>query len=57
MKMINWDETKERLKLKINTLTDDNLLFVKEKQEELLSRLQAKLGLTREAIIKIISEL
>jgi hypothetical protein len=57
MTMINWDETKERLKQKINLLTDDNLHFVKEKQEELLIRLEAKLGLTREAIIKLISKL
>jgi hypothetical protein len=55
--MVNWDETKERLKEKIITLTDDNLLFVKEKQEKLLSRLEVKLGQTREAIIKIISKL
>jgi hypothetical protein len=33
------------------------LHFVKEKQEELLIRLEAKLGLTREAIIKLISKL
>jgi hypothetical protein len=55
--MVNWDETKERLKQKISTLTDDNLLFVREKQEELLRRLEAKLGQTREVIIKIISKL
>jgi hypothetical protein len=55
--MINWEETKERLKQKISTLTDDNLLFVKEKQEKLLNRLEAKLGQTREAIMKIISNM
>lgn len=55
--MINWEETKERLKQKISTLTDDKLFFVREKHEELLNRLEAKLGQTREAIIKIISNL
>jgi len=55
--MLNWNETKMRLKQKISILTDDNLPFVKEKQEELLSRLEAKLGQTREAIIKIISNM
>ena len=55
--MVNWEETKEKLKRKISTLTDDNLLPAIEKQEELLSRLEAKLGQTREAIIKIISKL
>lgn len=55
--MVNWDETKERLKQKINIRTEGNLLLAKEKQEELLSRLEAKLGQPREAIIKIISKL
>ena len=55
--MANWDETKARLKQKISELTDDNLLFAKEKQEKLLCRLEGKLGQTREAIIKIISNL
>lgn len=55
--MVSWEETKERLKQKISTLTDDNLLPAIEKQEELLSRLEVKLGQTREVIIRIISKL
>jgi hypothetical protein len=55
--MANWDETKERLKKQLRKITDNNLLIVKEKQEEVLVRLEAKLGQTREAILKIISEL
>jgi uncharacterized protein YjbJ (UPF0337 family) len=38
-------------------LTDDDLLFVEGKQDELLGRLQSKLGKTKEEIRKIISEL
>jgi hypothetical protein len=52
--MGNWDETKARLKEKISALTDGNRLLVKE---ELLSRLAAKLGETREVVISIISKL
>jgi hypothetical protein len=55
--MANWDETKERLKRQIRKLTNSNLLIAKENQEELLIKLEAKLGQTREVIIKIISEL
>jgi hypothetical protein len=43
------------IETKISTPTDDNLLFIKEEQEVLLTRLEAKPGQTREAIIKIIS--
>jgi hypothetical protein len=57
MTMANWDETKVRLKQKISELTDDKLPFVKERQEGLLNRLEAKLGQTREAIIKLISNM
>jgi uncharacterized protein YjbJ (UPF0337 family) len=38
-------------------LTEDDLLFVKGKQEELMGRLQVKLGKTKEEIQKIIAEL
>jgi uncharacterized protein YjbJ (UPF0337 family) len=53
----NWNETKGKLKQKFAMLTDDDLLFVKGKQDELLGRLQVKLGKTKEEIRRIISEL
>ena len=53
----NWNETKGKLKQKFAMLTDDDLLFVEGKQDELLGRLQSKLGKTKEEIRKIISEL
>jgi uncharacterized protein YjbJ (UPF0337 family) len=34
----NWHETKGKLKQKFALLTDDDLLFVKGKQEELMGR-------------------
>lgn len=55
--MANWAETKEKLKQKINEIAEDNLFAVKEQKDELLSKLEAKLGKTREAIIKIIAEM
>ena len=53
----NWNETKGKLKQKFALLTDDDLLLVKGKQDELLGRLQIKLGKTKEELHKIISNL
>jgi uncharacterized protein YjbJ (UPF0337 family) len=53
----SWKEKKGKLKQKFATLTDNDLLFVDGKQDELLGRLQVKLGKTKEEIKKIISEL
>ncbi len=53
----NWNEAKGKLKQKFAILTENDLLLVEGKQDELLGRLQVKLGKTREEITKIISEL
>ncbi len=53
----NWNETKGKLKQKFALLTDNDLLLVEGKQDEMLGRLQIKLGKTREEIQKFISEL
>ena len=53
----NWKETKRKLKLKFVVLTDSDLLFVKGRQNEMLGRLQGKLGKTKEEIILLISKL
>jgi uncharacterized protein YjbJ (UPF0337 family) len=53
----NWNELKGKLKQKFAVLTDNDLLFVKGKKEEMLARLQIKLGKTKEDIHKIIAEL
>lgn len=53
----NWNETKGKLKQKFAMLTDSDLLFIEGKQEEMLGRLQIKLGKTKEEIHKVISEL
>ena len=53
----NWKETKGKLKQKFALLTEDDLLLVEGKQEELLGRLQVKLGKSREEIRKLIYDL
>ncbi len=53
----NWNETKGKLKQKYATLTDDDTLLIEGKQDELLGRLQVKLGFTKAEIHKIVSQL
>jgi uncharacterized protein YjbJ (UPF0337 family) len=53
----NWNETKGKLKQKFATLTDDDLLLAEGKQDEMVGRLQTKLGKTKEEIHELISGL
>ncbi|MHB1688707.1 MAG: CsbD family protein [Ignavibacteriaceae bacterium] len=53
----NWSELSGKLKQKFANLTDDDLLFKEGKEEELLGRLQQKLGKTKEQIRKLIEKL
>ncbi|HEX7458158.1 MAG TPA: CsbD family protein [Ginsengibacter sp.] len=53
----NWNEVAGKLKQQFANLTDDDLLFQKGKEEELLGRLQTKVGKTKEELRKIISKL
>lgn len=53
----NWNETKGKLKQQFAILTDDDLLLVEGKQDEMIGRLQARLGKTKEAIHTLISEI
>ena len=46
----NWNHIKGRLKSKYGELTDDDLTYVEGKEDELLGRLQKKLGKTEEEI-------
>lgn len=52
----NWNEISGKLKQKFATLTDDDLLFAEGKEEELLGRLQQKLGKTKEELREMISK-
>lgn len=53
----NWHEQKGKLKQKFAELTDDDLMFAEGKKEEMLGRVQIKLGKTKEELHKILSEL
>jgi uncharacterized protein YjbJ (UPF0337 family) len=53
----NWEEQKGKLKQKFATLTDNDLLFAEGKKEEMLGKLQIKLGKTKEEIHEIIGGL
>jgi uncharacterized protein YjbJ (UPF0337 family) len=46
----NWNEVKGKLKQKYGQLTDDDLTFAEGKEDELLGRLQNKLGRTKEEL-------
>jgi len=53
----NWAEQKGKLKQKFAELTDDDLLYVEGKKDEMLGKLQIKLGKTKEELHTIISSL
>ena len=46
----SWNEVKGKLKQKYGNLSDDDLTFAEGKDEELLGRLQKKLGRSKEEI-------
>jgi uncharacterized protein YjbJ (UPF0337 family) len=53
----DWNQIKGKLKQKFAMLTDNDLLLLDGKQDELLGRLQTKLGKSKEELQKLISEL
>jgi uncharacterized protein YjbJ (UPF0337 family) len=53
----NWDEQKEKLKAKFSNLTDEDLDYEEGKRDEMLERVQIKLGKTGEELTAIIAGL
>jgi uncharacterized protein YjbJ (UPF0337 family) len=53
----DWNIAKGKLKQLYANLTDDDLVFVKGKEEELIGRLQQKLGKTKQDIRDLIRRL
>ena len=53
----NWNEQKGKLKQKFAVLTDDDLLLLEGKKDEMLGRIQKKLGKTKEELHNIIKSL
>ena len=46
----SWNEIKGKLKQKYGQLTDDDLMFADGKEDELLGRLQKRLGRTKDEL-------
>lgn len=53
----NWNEIKAKLKQRFTKLTNNDILLIEGKQKEILERLQARLGKTKEELHKLITEL
>jgi uncharacterized protein YjbJ (UPF0337 family) len=53
----SWNEIKGKLKQKYGQLTDDDLAFAEGKEDELLGRLQKRLGKTKDELRAEIEEM
>lgn len=53
----NWNELKGKLRQQYAMLTDQDLEFAIGKKEELLGRLETKLGKTKEQLQELLSNL
>lgn len=53
----SWNEQKGVLKQRFAELTDNDLLFAEGKKDEMIGKLQIKLGKTKEEMEKIFLEL
>jgi uncharacterized protein YjbJ (UPF0337 family) len=53
----HWNEIKGKLKQKYAILSDDDLLLLEGKHDELIGRLGVKLGKSKNEMQKIISDL
>ena len=53
----NWNTTKGKLKNKFAALTENDFLFAEGKKDEMIGRLQIKLGKTKEELLEIIASI
>jgi uncharacterized protein YjbJ (UPF0337 family) len=53
----SWNEIKGKLKQKYGQLTDQDLMFAEGKEDELLGRLQKRLGKTKDQLRAEIEEM
>ena len=53
----NWNELKGKMKQKYASLTDDDLMYDEGKDDELLGRIQKKIGQSKDEVIKWIESL
>ncbi|MDX5326014.1 MAG: CsbD family protein [Bacteroidota bacterium] len=52
-----WNEVKGRLKQSYSVLTEDDLRFEEGREDELLGRIQQKLGKTRDEVVELIRKI
>lgn len=55
--LADWEVQKAKLKQKFAKLTDCDLLFIDGKKDEMIRKIQIKLGKTKEELLKILEEL
>lgn len=53
----DWNQTKGKIKQAYGDLNDDDLAYEEGKDDELVGRLQKKIGKTKEEVIKWIESL
>ena len=53
----NWNELKGKVKQQYADLTDDDLMYEEGKDDELVGRIQKKIGKTKEQVIDWIQSL
>lgn len=53
----NWNELKGKLKQQFAVLTDNDLMFEEGKKDEMLGKIQIKLGKSKEELHKIMESL
>jgi uncharacterized protein YjbJ (UPF0337 family) len=53
----SWNEIKGKLKQSYGDLTDDDLVYAEGKDDELMGRLQKKLGKTKDEVRLMIEKL
>ena len=53
----DWNVAKGKLKQKYAQLTDDDLAYEKGREDELLGRVQKRVGQTREEIERVVAEI
>lgn len=52
----HWNVIKGRLKQEYAELTDDDLVLTEGQEEELIGRIQRKVGCTRDEILRLFEE-
>lgn len=52
----DWEIQKAKLKQRFADLTDNDLMFLEGKKDEMLGKLQVKLGKTKEELRKILDK-